>query len=70
LILGRVLGMKGLDFDVRKFEWVGVPVQDHVACALHKASGVTNLKEWQSAKTPVKIGALGPGNSTGMYRGS
>jgi tripartite-type tricarboxylate transporter receptor subunit TctC len=65
LILGRVLGMKGLDFDVRKFEWVGVPVQDHVACALHKASGVTNLKEWQSAKTPVKIGALGPGNSTG-----
>lgn len=65
LLLGRVLGMKGLDFDVRKFEWVGVPVQDHVACALHKSSGVTNLKEWQSAKTPVKIGALGPGNSTG-----
>ncbi|MGH7826351.1 MAG: Bug family tripartite tricarboxylate transporter substrate binding protein [Candidatus Binatia bacterium] len=65
LLLGRVLGMKGLDFDVRKFEWVGVPVQDHVACALHKASGVTNLKEWRSAKTPVKIGALGPGNSTG-----
>jgi tripartite-type tricarboxylate transporter receptor subunit TctC len=64
LMLGRVLGMKGLDFDVRKFEWVGVPVQDHVACALHKSSGVTSLKEWQSAKTPVKIGALGPGNST------
>jgi tripartite-type tricarboxylate transporter receptor subunit TctC len=64
LLLGRVLGMKGLDFDVRKFEWIGVPVQDHVACALHKSSGVTNLKEWQSAKTPVKIGALGPGNST------
>ena len=65
LLLGRVLGMKGLDFDVRKYEWVGVPVQDHVACALHKSSGVTSLKEWQSAKTPVKIGALGPGNSTG-----
>jgi tripartite-type tricarboxylate transporter receptor subunit TctC len=65
LLLGRVLEMKGLDFDVRKFEWVGVPVQDHVACALHKSSGVTSLKDWQSAKTPVKIGALGPGNSTG-----
>jgi tripartite-type tricarboxylate transporter receptor subunit TctC len=65
LLLGRVLGMKGLDFDVRKFEWIGVPVQDHVACALHKSSGVTSLKDWQSAKTPVKIGALGPGNSTG-----
>jgi tripartite-type tricarboxylate transporter receptor subunit TctC len=65
LLLGRVLGMEGLDFDVRKFEWVGVPVQDHVACALHKSSGVTSFKHWQSAKTPVKIGALGPGNSTG-----
>jgi tripartite-type tricarboxylate transporter receptor subunit TctC len=65
LLLGRVLGLPGLDFDVRKYEWVGVPVQDHVACALHKSSGVTNLQEWQSAKTPVKIGALGPGNSTG-----
>jgi tripartite-type tricarboxylate transporter receptor subunit TctC len=65
LLLGRVLGMQGLDFDVRKFEWIGVPVQDHVACALHKSSGITTLKDWQSAKTPVKIGALGPGNSTG-----
>lgn len=65
LLLGRVLGMKGLDFDVREYEWIGVPVQDHVACALTKASGVTNLEEWRAAKTPVKIGALGPGNSTG-----
>jgi tripartite-type tricarboxylate transporter receptor subunit TctC len=64
LLLGRVLGMKGLDFDVRQYEWIGVPVQDHVSCGITKASGVTNLKEWQATKTPVKIGALGPGNST------
>lgn len=64
LLLGRVLGMPGLDFDVRQYEWVGVPVQDHVACALTKASGVTNIEQWRAAKTPVKIGALGPGNST------
>ncbi len=64
LLLGRVLGMKGLDFDVRKYEWVGVPVQDHVACALTKATGITSLEQWRAAKTPVKIGALGPGNST------
>ena len=64
LLLGRVLGMKGLDFDVRQYEWIGVPVQDHVACALTKASGITNIEQWRKAKTPVKIGALGPGNST------
>ena len=64
LILGRVLGTEGIDFDVRKFEYIGVPVKDNVVCALHKASGVTNLQQWLAAKTPVKIGGLGPGNST------
>ena len=63
LILGRVLGMKGLDFDVRDFEYIGVPVQDNVACALTKASGITSVEQWLAAKTPVKIGGLGPGNS-------
>jgi tripartite-type tricarboxylate transporter receptor subunit TctC len=64
LILGRVLGTEGIDFDVRKFEYIGVPVKDNVVCALHKGSGVTNLQQWFAAKTPVKIGGLGPGNST------
>jgi tripartite-type tricarboxylate transporter receptor subunit TctC len=64
LILGRVLGTEGIDFDVRKFEWIGVPVKDNVVCALHKASGVTSLEQWFASKTPVKIGGLGPGNST------
>ncbi|MEK7783445.1 MAG: tripartite tricarboxylate transporter substrate-binding protein, partial [Candidatus Binatota bacterium] len=64
LILGRVLGMKGLDFDVREFEYIGVPVKDNVVCALTKASGVTSVEQWSAAKTPVKIGGLGPGNST------
>ncbi len=64
LILGRVLGAKGIDFDVRQFEWIGVPVQDSIVCALHKSSGVTNLEQWFASKTPVKLGALGPGNST------
>jgi tripartite-type tricarboxylate transporter receptor subunit TctC len=64
LILGRVIGSKEIDFDVRKFEWLGVPVQDNVVCALHKTSGVRKFQEWIESKTPVKFGALGPGNST------
>jgi tripartite-type tricarboxylate transporter receptor subunit TctC len=64
LILGRALGMKGIDFDVRELEYLGVPVQDSPVCALRKESGVTNVDQWLAAKTPVKIGGLGPGNST------
>ncbi len=63
LISGRALGAKGLDFDVRQFEWIGVPVQDNVACGLTKASGVADLDQWMKSKAPVKLGGLGPGNS-------
>jgi len=64
LILGRALGMKGIDFDVRELQYLGVPVQDSPVCALRKESGVTNIDQWLAAKTPVKIGGLSPGNST------
>jgi tripartite-type tricarboxylate transporter receptor subunit TctC len=64
LILGRALGMKGIDFDVRELEFLGVPVQDSPVCALRKESGVTNMDQWLATKTPIKIGGLSPGNST------
>jgi len=64
LILGRVLGMKGIDFDMRELEYLGVPVQDNPVCALRKESGVTNMEQWAASKTPIKLGALSPGNST------
>jgi tripartite-type tricarboxylate transporter receptor subunit TctC len=63
LILGQVLDPKGFDFNMREFEWLGVPVQDNVVCALRKESGIANIDQWFAAKTPVKIGGLGPGNS-------
>jgi tripartite-type tricarboxylate transporter receptor subunit TctC len=63
LIAGRVLGAQGLDFDVRKYEWIGVPVQDNVSCGLTKVSGIANVEQWVKSKSPVKLGGLGPGNS-------
>ncbi|HYJ16201.1 MAG TPA: hypothetical protein VE170_11975 [Candidatus Limnocylindria bacterium] len=64
LILSQVLDPKGFDFNVRQFEWLGVPIQDNVACVLRKETGITNIEQWMAAKTPVKMGGLGPGNST------
>jgi tripartite-type tricarboxylate transporter receptor subunit TctC len=64
LILSQVLNPKGFDFSMREFEWLGVPIQDNVVCALRKESGIANMEQWFAAKTPVKIGGLGPGNST------
>jgi len=62
--LGQVLGQPGVEFDARKFEFIGAPVSDHVVCALTKASGINSVEKWMASKTPVKLGGLAPGTST------
>lgn len=63
-ILGQILGRQGIEFDARKFDWLGVPVQDNTVCAFAKGSGITGLDRWKAAKTPVKLGGVAPGDST------
>lgn len=64
LFLGQVLGQPGIQFDSRKFEFIGAPITDHVVCALTRASGITSVEKWLASKTPVKMGGLAPGTST------
>ncbi len=61
LFLGQVLGQPGIEFDARKFQFIGAAVKEDVACALTKASGITSLEKWMAAKTPVKLGGVAPG---------
>ncbi|HUC99869.1 MAG TPA: tripartite tricarboxylate transporter substrate-binding protein [Candidatus Polarisedimenticolaceae bacterium] len=63
-ILNQVLGAPGIEFDARKLEWLGVPVQDTGACALTKASGIISIEQWQAARQPVKLGGVGPGDAS------
>ncbi|MGH7771125.1 MAG: Bug family tripartite tricarboxylate transporter substrate binding protein [Candidatus Binatia bacterium] len=63
LIIGQILGQPGIEFDARRFEWVGVPSKDNIACAFTKASGITSVEKWMAAKTPVKIGSTGRGTA-------
>ncbi len=64
LFLGQVLGQPGIEFDARKFEFIGAPISDHVVCAMTKASGITTVEKWFAAKSPVKMGGIAPGTST------
>jgi tripartite-type tricarboxylate transporter receptor subunit TctC len=61
LLTQQILGDQGVEFDGRRFEWLGAPVQDQNVCALTKASGVTNLDQWFAAKKPIKLGGEAPG---------
>src|SRR6185503_19192725 len=56
LVLQQIMGDKGIEFDARKFEWLGAPVQDETVCALTKASGINSLDDWFAGKKTVKLG--------------
>ena len=64
LLLGQVLGQPGIEFDARRFEYIGATVKEEVVCSMTRASGVTSVEQWMAAKTPVKIGAVAPGAPT------
>ena len=63
VLMGQVLGQKGIEFDARRFEYVGAPARYNLACVFSKASGITNLDKWIGSKTPVKMAGLAQGNS-------
>ncbi|HJU60646.1 MAG TPA: tripartite tricarboxylate transporter substrate-binding protein [Candidatus Binatia bacterium] len=64
IILQQVLGKPGIEFDARKFLYLGVPAQDTSAVGVTKTSGVTSVEQWLSTKTSVKFGGIGPGTAT------
>ena len=64
LLLGQVLGQPGIEFDARRFEYIGATVKEEVVCSMTRASGFTSVEQWMAAKTPVKIGAVAPGAPT------
>ncbi|MGH7770903.1 MAG: Bug family tripartite tricarboxylate transporter substrate binding protein [Candidatus Binatia bacterium] len=63
VLMGQVLGQKGVEFDARRFEYVGTPARYYPVCVFSKASGITNLDRWIASKTPVKMGGIGQGTS-------
>ena len=63
LVVHQVLGRAGVEFDARKFEYIGAPVKNHDTCVMSRASGIDSAQKWLSSPTPVKIGATPPGSS-------
>jgi len=61
LFFNQVLAQPGIEFDTRKFEFIGAAVKAECAYAFTKASGITNMEKWMTSKTPVKMGGVGPG---------
>jgi tripartite-type tricarboxylate transporter receptor subunit TctC len=64
LFLQQLLGKPGVEFDARKFGYMGAPAQDNYMLAVHKSTGITSMDQWLSSKTVVKLGGVGAGSAT------
>ena len=63
LILQHMMGNPAVQFDGRKFGWLGMPTADSLVCITTDRSGIRTADDWRKAKTRVKLGAIGPGTS-------
>jgi tripartite-type tricarboxylate transporter receptor subunit TctC len=61
LFFNQLMGQSGIEFDARKFQFVGVAVRADVVAVLSKKSGITSMEKWMAAKTPVKLGGVTTG---------
>ena len=64
LFLQQLLGKPGIEFDSLKFEFIGVPTQDHYVLGISKSLGITSADQWFKSKTIVKLGGVGVGSAT------
>jgi tripartite-type tricarboxylate transporter receptor subunit TctC len=64
LVLQQIMGNDAVQFDARKFGYLGVPSPYDTVCTFNDKSGIANMNEWFAAKRPMKISSIGPGTST------
>ncbi len=63
MFVDQLVGRPGIEFDGRKFEYIGAPAQDTQVLAVHKRTGIKTMEQWLSHPTPVKFGSTGPGSA-------
>jgi tripartite-type tricarboxylate transporter receptor subunit TctC len=58
----HVMGQPGVEFDARKFEYIGAPVTAGVVCVLMKGSGLGSLDAWTTSGKLLRFGGTGKGS--------
>lgn len=63
VFLQQLIGKPGIEFDARKFHFIGAPAQDTQLLTVHRRTGIKNLEQWLAAKTTIKFGGSGLGSA-------
>jgi len=60
-LFAQVLEQPGIEFDARKFTYLGAVSMENAVLFVTKASGITSIEQFMSSKTPIKLGGTGIG---------
>ena len=63
MFVDQLIGKPGIEFDGRKFEYIGAPAQDTQLLIVHKRTGIKTVEQWLTHPTAVKFGSTGPGSA-------
>jgi tripartite-type tricarboxylate transporter receptor subunit TctC len=63
LVLSQLFKLPGVQFDARKFQWIGSPLNLSAVIGLSKTSGIANMQQWMAAKKQVQMGVTAPGSN-------
>ena len=63
-VMSQLTGSEGVDFDLRKFNWLGSSYVDPNVCLVRADAPVKTFKETIGSPTPVAVGGTGPGSNT------
>jgi tripartite-type tricarboxylate transporter receptor subunit TctC len=63
LVLSKILGIQGPEFDVDKFPWIGVGQADSQACMVMTRMGITTAEQFLRSPTPLRLASTVPGDS-------
>ncbi len=60
-LFAQALEQPGIEFDARKFGYLGSVAMENAVLWVTKASGIANIDQFMAAKKPVKLGGVGIG---------
>jgi tripartite-type tricarboxylate transporter receptor subunit TctC len=64
LVTEQAIGLKGIQFDARKFEYIGSLRSGSPICAIMGFTGLKTLNDVLHSKKTLRIGSTGPGSTT------
>jgi tripartite-type tricarboxylate transporter receptor subunit TctC len=63
-VMSQLTSMDGVQFDLRKFNWLGSSFADPNVCIVRSDAAGSSFKELIGGAKPIAVGATGPGSNT------